>query len=78
MSKNHIMFAQCRYRSGNKVDVTWIPNKFAKVGQKIYFGKKEQENPEVWTILEVWKKRPYGEIKEREKDWDKHRDWTDI
>ncbi len=58
-------YRQCRYERpterGKKFDVAWIPEKFGKVGKKIYFGKKLPAPPdEVWTVTEVGDTRRTG------------------
>jgi len=53
-------YRQCRYErvlseGGTKWDVAWIPEKLAKVGKRIYFGKKRKgvAPDELWTVTSV-------------------------
>lgn len=83
MTKKQRIFAQCKYERSledgtKRVDITWIPVKFAKVGKKVYFGKKKQDVPQIWTVIEVWSKRPESYLLEHERDFMDHRDFSDI
>ncbi len=57
MSKKDHWYRQCTYETqteqGKKVDVSWIPETLAKVGKKIYFGKKTDSPGELWEITSV-------------------------
>lgn len=70
---------ELRDQDGARLLVTWLPSKFAKRGMFLNMKHKvtgEWENG--WEVLETWATKPSKWILERERDWMKHREATDI
>ena len=76
-------YKQCEYESetenGLLKAVAWLPEKFAVVGKKIYFGNKT-ENPErIWTVTSVGDIRMSEKyVREHERDYKTQREASDI
>ena len=82
MSKKDPWYRQCRFETigdgPKKFDVAWIPEKFAKVGKKIYLGEK-RENPEpIWEVKEVYARRPESWVVEHQMDHKHQRKMSDV
>jgi len=81
MSKKNIWYRQCKFKTVKppfKLDVAWIPEKFAKVGKKVYFGDK-RENPEpIWEVQEVWARKPESWVVGHQMDHKHQRKMSDI
>lgn len=59
--------------------VAWIPEEFAVVGSKVYFGKKRKNPDEIWTVDSASDQRITGEyLGERERDYLTQRAASDI
>lgn len=75
-------YRQCTYEvpveNGKKVDVSWIPEKLAKVGGKIYFGKKTDTPKELWTITSVGGRQLESFLIEHRLDYKHQRKMSDI
>lgn len=85
-------YRQCTYEvpieNGKKVGVSWIPEKLAKVGGKIYFGKKKKdtvntvnksgEPRELWTITSVGGRQLESFLIEHRLDYKHQRKMSDI
>lgn len=79
-------YAQCRFRqavpganseletSGERIDVAWIPGKFARRGKVIRIDGRDG----VWTIIEVYTTRLTEEVLARERDHRHQRAASDI
>lgn len=70
MAKDEL-YAQCEmlHDLGNgsvRVEVAWIPERFAKAGKNLYFGPKGQDGPPLYTVHSVWAKKHYSQLEERE------------
>jgi hypothetical protein len=82
MSKKDPWYRQCTYEmpteEGKKVDVSWIPEKFAKVGKKIYFGKRIDSPEELWTVVSVGGRQKESYLVERMMDYKHQRKMSDI
>lgn len=51
-------YRQCTFRTdgdalGYSESSAFIPEKFAEVGKKIYFGKKTDKPDRIWTVVKV-------------------------
>jgi hypothetical protein len=68
MSKKKEYYKQCRmereYITGKKIDVAWIPEKFAKVGKLIYILDKPEE---IWTVMAIGSRKDETYLKAKEK-----------
>jgi hypothetical protein len=84
VSKKDPWYRQCKYRTmgpkPRKVGVSWIPEKLAKVGQKVYFGKKAQpvDERELWEVLEVWGRQRESYLVEHQMDYKHQRKQSDV
>lgn len=85
MSKKDPWYVQCRFETeptekGKKVDTAWIPEKFAKVGKRIYIGDKRPspEDTEIWTVTAVFDRKPSSWVIERRMDYKHQRSVSDI
>ena len=48
--RRRIGYRQCRIRSGNRVDVVWLPLKMPVPGRHLRLG----DMPDVWVVEEVY------------------------
>ncbi len=84
MSKKHQdpWYRQCRFETptegGKKIDTAWIPEKFAKVGKKIYIGEKRPDPDEIWTVTHVFSRKPESYVVARQMDYKHQRKVSDI
>lgn len=82
MSKKDPWYCQCKYETvageRKRVGVSWIPEKLAIVGKKIYFGEKHEANREMWVVLEVWGRKPESWLMERRMDFKNQRRMSDV
>ena len=92
MAKKDPWYRQCCYETDpdesgkQKRGVSWIPEKFAKVGQVIYFGEKKRVNDtvtsgkprEMWTVTEVWGRARESFVVEHRLDYKHQRQMSDI
>ncbi len=59
MSSKDPWYRQCTYEKpanagmGKMIGVSWLPEKLAKIGKKIYFGERTDKSIELWTIIFV-------------------------
>lgn len=55
-----VWYRQCTYKreteNGTKFGASWIPEKLAVVGKKIYFGKKQKKPKRVLDYCCCWSK----------------------
>lgn len=82
MSKKEVWYVQCRFETktseGTKVDTAWIPEKFAKVGKKIYLGKKRPNPEELWRVTHTFDRKPASWLFKHEMDFKHQRKASDI
>lgn len=76
-------YKQCTYETptgegSKKVDVAWIPEKLAKVGKKIYFGKRTDAPTELWTVTSVGGRQRESFLVEHMMDYKHQRKVSDI
>lgn len=64
---------QCKLKKGNKYQISWIPEKYSKVGK---FLKILDENG--WEVIEVNSKMDSKKIQERSVDYKNQRKVSDI
>lgn len=65
--------------SGKHVQVAWIPEQFAVVGRKVYFGKKTASPERIWEVDSASDNRISGDyLGERERDYLTQRAASDI
>ena len=83
-----VYYRQCGYEQarppeggGKKFDVSWFPEKLAKVGQIVYFGEKRDDVPpeELYTITWVGDNRRDAEWMNFKRNADSHqRETSDV
>ena len=83
VSKKDPWYRQCKYRKidpPHRIGVSWIPEKLAKVGKRIYFGRKAVpgEKRELWEVMEVWARKRESEVVERQMDYKHQRKQSDV
>ncbi len=82
MSKKEQWYKQCRFETrtdeGRKVDTAWIPEKFAKVGKKIYIGEKRPNPEEIWKVTHVFSRKPESWVVKHQMDHKHQRKMSDI
>ena len=61
-----------------EVVVTWLPEYFAKVGEVIDLDSHEGKREKGWAVSEVYDRRPSKEVAERERDYKKNREASDV
>ena len=76
-------YRQCRFETrtdsgGLKIDTAWIPEKFAKVGKKIYLGEKRPDPTPIWTVTHVFSRRRESYVVARRMDYKHQRKVSDI
>jgi hypothetical protein len=76
-------FKQCTFISpteeGHTVQTAWVPEKFAKVGRKVYFGKKTKTPERIWEVTVAGDKRISSDyLAEHERDYLTQREASDI
>ena len=76
-------YKQCRYETstengGKIVGVSWIPEKLAKVGKKIYFGKRTNTPNELWTVTSVGGRQRESFLVEHMMDYKNQRKVSDV
>ena len=65
-------FTQCKLSRGEKVDVSWIPTKFAVVGNYL-----EILGENGWLVTSVGKVKPAKSVRDFEREYLKTRERTD-
>lgn len=71
-------YKQCEMRSGDVVQIAWIPERFAEVGRQIILGKRTPDAPR-WTVTVVADMRLAGSyLAEHERDYKTQRQASDI
>ncbi len=92
MSKKDSWYRQCCYETDpdesgkQKRGVSWIPEKLAEVGKRIYFGEKARVNDtvtsgkprEMWTVTEVWARAKESFLVEHRMDYKNMRKVSDV
>jgi hypothetical protein len=84
MSKKDPWYKQCKYRtdldeSGScKEGVSWIPENLAKIGNRIYFGKKTATPTELWTVISVGSRQKESFLVEHRMDYKHQRKVSDV
>jgi hypothetical protein len=75
-------YRQCTYetttKDGKKLGTSWIPEKLAKVGKVIYFGKKTDTAKELWVVTSVGSRRCESYLVARMMDHKHQRKVSDI
>ena len=70
MKKYH---CQCKLKKGDTYQVSWIPEKYAKVGK--YLKLKDDDG---WEVIEVGTKKNSKEVQKRSVDYRHQRKASDI
>lgn len=82
MSKKDHWYRQCTFETpterGKKIDTAWIPEHLAKVGKKIYFGKKTDIPEELWTVVQVGGRKRESWLVAHRQDYKLQRKMSDI
>ena len=69
---------QCYLRKGPVATTAWIPEEFAVIGRPIKLRKRGGEWDDGWVVEEVGARRLSTEVADREQDWKKQRQASDI
>lgn len=81
MSKQQ-WYRQCKFEAptelGKKVETAWIPEKFAKVGKRIYIGEKRPNPEPIWTVTHVYARRTAEWVNAHAMDHKNQRKVSDI
>lgn len=64
---------QCKLKKGNKFQVSWIPEKYTKLGK---FLKLKEDNG--WEVIEIFAKKNSKEVDKRSRDYKYQRKASDI
>jgi len=64
---------QCKLKKGNSYQVSWIPEKYAKIGK--YLKIKENNG---WEVIEIGSKMDSEEVNKRSMDYKNQRKVSDI
>ena len=78
-----IYYRQCTYQTdtenGYTQGVAWLPEKYAVVGKRIYFGKKTKNPDRIWTVVSVGDNRKSEDyVMRHERDYKTQRQASDI
>lgn len=69
---------QCKLRRLGTEQVTWLPTKFARKGKVVKLKGEDGTWTDGWEVTEVWEVRSSEEVRERERDYLKQREASDI
>ncbi len=73
MTKNKKYHYQCKLcREGGWYTVTWIPDKYAKVGKIVKLGNHD------WEVIRVYAKMDSRKVQQRSVDYKNQREASDI
>lgn len=78
---NDEYYVQCKFKQGDAVTTTWIPERGAKVGNTMELIDKNTKETLCgrWECVEVYDTRMSAEmVRKRERDHLKHRKFSDI
>ena len=64
---------QCKLKKGDTYQVTWIPEKYAKIGK--YLQLKDDDG---WQVVEIYSKKDSKEVPKRSDDYKHQRKASDI
>ncbi len=68
-----MIHCQCKLRKRNEYQTTWIPEKYAKIGN---FIRLKEDNG--WEVIEIGNKKDSREVQERSMDYKNQRKVSDI
>jgi len=68
---------QCTMKKGNRVQTSWIPEKYAKKG-KILKLKDDDEWTDGWEVINVGSRMESKQVHERSRDYTHQRKASDI
>jgi hypothetical protein len=72
-------YRQCVLERGNVTTVSYIPESIAKQGQVVKLKQtKSADWDEGWRVVSVGVRMDWGEVNERSRDYEHHRNATDI
>lgn len=78
MSKKDGWYKQCKYECktdcGKMIGVSWLPEKFAKIGKKIYFNDPQ----EIWTVTHTYGKKRESFLMKHRVGYKHQREVSDI
>lgn len=69
---------QCRLRKGDIETVGWIESHLAVVGKPVRMKLDDGTWETGWNVIEVWTTAPSEVVKERERDYLRQREASDI
>lgn len=73
-----MMYVQCEIRKGSYVDVTWMEEKFAIVGNTVRRKNEHEEWEDGWTVTATYGKTSEEHVKKMRDLHKHHRKATDI
>lgn len=69
-----MFYRQCLLTCGSLRTTGWIDESCARLGAKV----KIEDDDRIWLVEAVWSRKHKDIIKEHERDYDKHRKFSDI
>lgn len=72
MTKNKKYHYQCKLERKGWHTVTWIPDKYAKVGKIVKLGNHD------WEVIKVYSKMDSRKVQQRSVDYKSQREASDI
>jgi hypothetical protein len=69
---------QCRFRKGLREQTAWIDEKGAKIGMLVELKTEKEGDQEDWQVIGVGTRKDEAYVRERERDYKKTRDASDI
>lgn len=78
MSKYYVQcYMRCAINYGHKIDVAWIPEKFAKKGKWLKI-KQDGVWEDGWQVMAVFSKKRASDVERSERDYLKQRSTSDV
>ena len=77
MSKNDL-YAQCVLKRKNRTMTSWLPMKFSVAGKVLKLKDENDTWEDGWIVAEVGKVLDYDSVREKERDFTKQREASDI
>lgn len=78
MAKKNETYTQCMLTKNSKVDVAWIPTKFANKGNFIKLKQEDNSWDDGWLVEETYTKQEAQYLIEHERDYKNTRKVSDI
>lgn len=73
-----MMYVQCTLQKENKIDTSWVEEKFAVVGKKVRVKNESEVWEDGWIVTETYGKITAEQAKQMKDLYKHHRKGTDI